>query len=69
MGYVYDGQRDYDSMESYLITQYKKDERIHNKESYNVNEDGEEKVDEVPVNILDEKNFNDFISKGFHFIS
>lgn len=24
--------------------------------------------DDVPVNVLDEKNFNDFISKGFHFV-
>ena len=28
----------------------------------------EHNIDDVPINVLDEKNFNDFISKGFHFV-
>ena len=30
--------------------------------------DVNQQYDDVPVHILDEKNFNDFISRGFHFI-
>lgn len=56
LGVRYEGKRDFEAIESFLMNQYN-----------NNNEEASESS-EIPVNALTEQNFDNFISSGFHFI-